>query len=278
MTILVSGARGKVGAALIRTLLASGHQVRAASAEPSQLILPENVTAVGFNPDQPDSLKQAFEGVEAVFLYAIRNGIENVIAAAEQAGVQRAVLLSSGSASEPDAEQQPLAMMHLVVERALAASTLSFSALRPGAFATNDLAWLAEIKQSGTVSLPYPEARQTPIHELDLAESAAAILTGSVQAEQVHQLSGPDLISFREQVAAIAQATGKPITVTEISRQQAAAQLAQNMPAAFVETLLDYWQQGVDSTEQPSDQVELLTGRPARSFRQWALDHAEDFG
>jgi hypothetical protein len=45
-----------------------------------------------------------------------------------------------------------------------------------------------------------------------------------------------------------------------------------------VDSALTYWASLVGHPEPVFDGVERVTGRPARTFREWARDHAGEFG
>lgn len=122
MTTLVTGSRGKVGAALIQLLHDRGAPVRAASAAPEKLELPAGVEAVKLDLKDPATFPAALTGVTSVFLYAEPSHIDAFLQQAEAAGVQHLVLLSSSSVLAPGAADNAIAASHLAVEQALAAS------------------------------------------------------------------------------------------------------------------------------------------------------------
>ena len=115
MTTLVTGARGKVGQGLIARLHAAGHTVRAASAHPAELTVPEGVETVALaldSPDDLDALDTELRGVRQVFLYPDPAGIHELIKAAEAAGVEHVVLLSSASVLGADADHDAAGLCH----------------------------------------------------------------------------------------------------------------------------------------------------------------------
>ncbi|MCX5211965.1 NAD(P)H-binding protein [Kitasatospora sp. NBC_00240] len=277
MTTLVTGARGKVGQAVISRLHAARHAVRAASADPSALTVPDGVEVAELVLDRPATFEAALRDVRQVFLYPNPAGIDALVAAAEAAGVEHVVLLSSSSVLGPDAERDPLAGHSLRVERALTASTLTCTFLRPDAFASNSFGWARAIGGALPVELAYPDAQIAPIHPEDIADIAAEALTGDSLTGRSFTLTGAESLAFREQIALLAQAVGREIEVRRITRAEAEGQLGAFMPAPMVSSLLNLWQAADGRPAEVADTTETLLGRPARTFRQWAEENAAAF-
>ncbi|MCX5199800.1 NAD(P)H-binding protein [Streptomyces sp. NBC_00249] len=278
MTTLVTGARGKVGQALITRLHSAGLTVRAASARPAELTVPDGVETAELALDRPETFASALRGVRQVFLYPQPAGIHDLVEAAEAAGVEHVVLLSSSSVLGPDAENDPLASHSLKVERALAASDLTCTFLRPDAFASNSLGWARPIGRSMPVQLAYPDAHIAPIHPEDIADIAFEALTGTALTGRSLTLTGAESLTFREQLAVLSDAVGREIPVEHISRAEAEQQMSGHMPAPMVTSLLDLWEAAdAHGPATVADTTETLLGRPARSFRQWADENAAAF-
>ncbi len=277
MTILVTGASGHVGRAVLDQLRAAGADVRASSRDPQAAHLPTGVSVVTADLTRPETLPVALDGVSRVFLYAQPEGIDGFVRAATAAGVEHVVFLSSSSTVTGPGASDPIAQRHLVVERALENSGMAWTFVRPGAFATNALNWAGSIRAEGVVRMPYPHAQTAPIHEADIAAVAVAALTGSALHGTAPVLTGPDALTQEEQVAQIGAALGRDLRVEKLTPDQARAAMAGSMPPPFVDTMLRMWAalEGVPATI--SDSVERITGHPARSFAQWACDHEADF-
>ncbi|MFB9236340.1 SDR family oxidoreductase [Plantactinospora siamensis] len=276
MTTLITGASGAVGGAVLRALHAAGHPLRASSRRPERLSLPVGVEAVPLDLARPDTVAAAFDGVDQVFLYAEPGGIDELIRAAETAGVRHVVLLSSSAVLSPDAESQPLGRHHLLVERALRRSDLDATLLRPGSFAGNAHGWAHPIRAGGPVELPYPQARMAPIHEADIADVAVVALTGAARTGREVTLTGPEALTLGEQVGQIAARLGRDIPVRELSRAEAERQWSRFMPADLAASLLDYQAGQVGVTPEITDAAQF-TGRPARTFGQWVDEHLDAF-
>lgn len=276
-TTLVTGARGGIGASLLRRLHSLGHDVRAASRAPEQLDVPAGVPVAGLDLADPATFGPALAGVGDVFLYAEPAAIDELLAAAIAAGVRRVVLLSSDSVTLPGGERNALARHHLLVERALLASGLPSVLLRPGAFAGNALAWATPIRTGQPVEQAYPDARTDPIHSEDIVDVAELAITTDTLDGQAISLGGPELLSFRDQVRILAELLDAPVELVELTRERAIEQMARHMPAPFVEALLDYWSQGTAEPAGAPHSVETITGRPGRTFRLWAEENLAAF-
>ncbi|MFF4187877.1 NAD(P)H-binding protein [Streptomyces sp. NPDC001691] len=277
MTVLITGSRGKVAAALIPLLPQHGVAVRAASASPDKLSLPEGVERVVCDLDDPATFPAALAGVESVFLYANPKHIEAFLSEAKAAGVQHIVLLSSSSVLAPDADTNAIAAMHRAVERGLESSGIQSTFLQPGGFAGNTLGWAWAIKSTGTVDLPYPETQSSPIHEADIAEAALAVLTRPELRGRAYHLTGPASLSAAEQVAILAEVIGRPLTVNAVSGQAWKESTAEFMPPAIADALLSYFASSDGRPDSVTPVVEELTGHPARTFEDWARENADAF-
>ncbi|MFB7666976.1 NAD(P)H-binding protein [Kitasatospora sp. NPDC056138] len=277
MTILITGARGKVGQAVIGRLHSAGLTVRAASASPAELTAPAGVEVAELALDRPETFDAALRGVRQVFLYPQPAGIHELVKAAEAADVEHVVLLSSSSVLGPDAEHDPLASHSLQVERALAASNLTCTFLRPDAFASNSLGWAYFIGRSMPIQLAYPDAHIAPIHPEDIADIAVEALTGTSLTGHSVTLTGPESLTFREQLALLADTLGRDIPVEQITRAEAEQQMGNYMPAPMVSSLLDLWEAADHGPAAIADTTQTLLGRPARTYRQWAAENASAF-
>jgi uncharacterized protein YbjT (DUF2867 family) len=151
--------------------------------------------------------------------------------------------------------------------------------------------WGPMIRGEGVVYEAFPDAAWWPVHERDIAEVAVAALLQDGHQGRFYDLNGPELISQRDQVAAIAAAIGREIRLEKVTPERARQiYLAQGGFAAdnadFLLGFEDYGgnksdpqtYDGLDpGSDGPLPTAEAVTGRPARTFAQWARDHAADF-
>ncbi|WP_433246256.1 NmrA family NAD(P)-binding protein [Streptosporangium sp. CA-135522] len=175
-------------------------------------------------------------------------------------------------------DRDPIALQHRAVETAVEDSGLDWTFIRPGMFATNALWWWREpIRGKGVVRLPYPESQTAPVHEKDLAALAVTTLRQPGHERRAYTVYGPESLTLRQQVEHIAKAIGRPIPINVISVTEAREELGRTMPPVGVEVIVKQWTARNGTPAQTSTLVEKITGRAARRFAEWAIDHAGDF-
>jgi uncharacterized protein YbjT (DUF2867 family) len=276
--ILVTGASGNVGRQVVDQLVTAGETVRAVSRHPGRVAWPDGVEAV--SGDLAAGLSaEVFDGVTALHLFPVPERAAEVVGAAEAAGVRHVTVLSSLAADS--AEHGPLSRRHLDVEQAVAASTLSWTFVRPGMFMTNTRQWAPLIRAEGVVRQPYPDSTTAPIHEVDIAAVAvAALLDPDRHAGHAYDLSGPEALSQLDRVAVLSRVIGRELRFVELSRDEARADLLASpwMSEGLADALLGLMAATVghrDGLVLPG--VEEVTGRPGRTFERWVQEHREEF-
>jgi uncharacterized protein YbjT (DUF2867 family) len=276
MSVLVVGASGGVGGAVVAGLFERGVEVRAASRNPSRLVMPPGVPVFAADLDHPVSFEAALDGVERVFLYADVAEPEALTPVLAAAGVQ-VVLLSSSAVTRPGAVEDFNGSRFLRVERAIEEAGLAHTFLRPGGFASNAARWSWGVKGESAVPLPYPDAVQVPIHEADIADVAVVALTTDTLLGCAPILTGLARLTLREQVATIGSVIGRRVEVIEQTEAESAALLARHVPDEWVRQIIKDWREAVGTTPPVSDEYRRITGRAPRSFRTWVEDHVDLF-
>lgn len=277
MTTLVIGARGAVGRHVLAGLQAVGRPVRASVRDLVQADFGPGVDVVQADLTRPETLPAALDGVDQVFLYAEPAGAADFGKAALVAGVERVVLLSSGSVLVPWATANPITVEHRITEELLAGSGPELVPIRPLVLANNARNWAGSIKSERTVRLVHPESVSAPIHERDIAEIALAALSGAEPREVSALLTGAEPVTLREQVALIAAAIGEPIAVEEIDEARAREMFGVGEPE-IVEAILHFVRRGTEADGwYRTDTFERVTGRRPVPFAAWAREHAAAF-
>lgn len=277
---LVIGATAHFGRQAVEELVAAGAPVRALTRTPDKAALPEGVEVVQGDLTEPHTLPAAMAGVEAVLLilpYGMDAG--PLLAAAQEAGVRRVVFLSSG-AVVAQAERQPdvIAQYHRDVEQAIEASGMEWTFLRLLFPAINSLPFAMQLKGGEVVRAPYTQAAVSAVHERDVAEVAAAILTRGGHAGRAYDLTGPQSLTQAQQVRILGDALGRALTVEDLDPEPVREQMSRFMDAEFLAALFGLMRDAVGKPAPVNDVVEQITGHPARTYAQWAADHKADFG
>ncbi|MFJ8712887.1 NAD(P)H-binding protein [Streptomyces violaceus] len=275
--ILVTGATGNIGRVLLRELsLGGAASVRGLTRDAGRVSFPDGIEAVEGDLGRADSLKGALEGVRSLFLLSGMGAEAGVVAAARQAGVEHVVLVSSITVQTHP--QLTAAGANLAVERLLKGSGMAWTILRPTQFASNTLWWAQSIRAEGVVRAPYADIGLPSVHPADIAAVARAALTEPGHRGRTYALTGPERVTVRQQVAAVAAALGREVTLVEISPEEAHRQMASFMGDETANAVLDLMGGDVnDELLTVRDTVAQVTGSAARSFRQWAAENGDAF-
>jgi uncharacterized protein YbjT (DUF2867 family) len=272
MTILVTGATGKVGRHLVDPLLRAGRRVRALTRDPSKAGLPAEVEVVAGDLTSAATLAPALEGVSAMHLIAFGDerytplaNPHELVALATRAGVRRVTVLT-GTDDE------------LAVARAVESSGVEWTHLRPAEFMANALFWGQSIRSEGVLRAPFGQQPHAMVDEADVAAVAAAALLEDGHAGRTYHLTGPEAFTRADAVRTIGEAIGRELRFVELTEEQGREQLrASGFPDDVVDAVLDYGRNPPPEACTVLPTVEQVTGRPARTFAGWAAEHAGAF-
>jgi NAD(P)H dehydrogenase (quinone) len=218
--ILVTGAGGKTGKAVLKALVARGAAVRAfvrsaAHHAALQAIGVHNVE-VGEMHD-PRAWSQAIRGTSAV--YHICPNVsphelpfaKALVAAADTPGIRRFVY---HSVLHPQIEAMPHHWSKLRVEEMLFSSALDITILQPTAYMQNSLAQWDRMVADGVYRVPYPvETRFSLVDLDDVAEAAALVLTSAGHSGATYELVGTPPLRQIEIAGTFGQTLNKAIRV-----------------------------------------------------------------
>ncbi len=273
--ILVTGAAGKTGRAVLRALSGHGELVRAQVHRADQVRLVEDLGAreavIGDMRDGP-ALGQAMRGARAVYHICPNISPDEVaigramIAAARAAGVEHLVY---HSVLHPQSEAMPHHWQKLRVEEALFESGLAHTILQPCAYMQNVLAGWRAIVEDGVHAVPYPvETRLSLVDLDDVAEAARVVLIEPGHVAATYELAGPEALTQTEVAAGLGRRLGRPVRAERIAvevwldRARAAG-----MSAYQVETLVKMFRyyERFGFCGNPRVLLQLI-GRPAGTF------------
>jgi uncharacterized protein YbjT (DUF2867 family) len=275
MVITVAGATGNVGGALVELLAAEGHEVRAIVRRAGARRWPDGVTEVTGDLTDGTGLRPAFAGAQGAFLLS---GYDDagLVEALRAGGVERVALLSSSSVPTSDLGNA-IAAYHIRSEQALRESGLAWTFLRPNSFSTNALQWADAIRAGEPVVAPFADVAVAVNDPRDVAAVAAVALTGGDHDGAALRITGPEALLPRERVAIVGELLGRELPFRAQDDAEARADMSARMPAAYVDALFDFFVAGAADETTVLPTVEQVLGRPPRSFRAWALEHADAF-
>jgi NAD(P)H dehydrogenase (quinone) len=216
--ILITGAGGKTGKAVLRALVTRGASVRAlvrnSAREATLKAIGARDVVVGAM-DDPKALARATHGIRAI--YHICPNVsphemafaKALVDAANSCGVPRLVY---HSVLHPQVEAMPHHWSKLRVEEMLLGSGLDITILQPTAYMQNSLAEWDRMIRDGIYRVPYPiETRLSLVDLDDVAEAAATVLTNAGHSDATYELVGTPPLSQIEIAAAFGRALKKPI-------------------------------------------------------------------
>src|SRR5262245_12718095 len=279
--ILVTGATGQIGREVVAQLSAAGLPVRALSRNPQATGLPTAIEVVGGDLSAPETLDDALDDVGAVFLVWVAplapaaRAIERIASRTE-----RIVFLSAPIRTNHPFFQQPndARHVHAGVEDLIEKSGMRWTMLRPGPFALNCRNWWApQIRKGDVVRWFYGAAQTAAVHERDIAAVAVRALCEERHDGRDYVLTGPESLTQREQLAIIGDSIGRTLVFDEVSPDAARREVIATWPPWVADMLLSAYAAAVDRPALVTSIIEEVTGTPARTFRDWAIDHVADF-
>ena len=233
--ILVTGAAGRTGRAVVRALAERGAAVRALVHRPEQNDLMVSIGAaqviVGDLGDR-STIERAVNGVSA--LYHICPNVnpleiefaELLIQASVKAEVRH---FGYHSVLHPQTERMVHHWRKLRVEEALFESGLSFTILQPCAYMQNLSAYIESIKTCGVIQLPYSvSARLSFVDLQDVADVVATVLCGPQHKGAVYELAGPEAVDHVRIAEIFHEVLGKPVQAQRIGLETWASSARRN--------------------------------------------------
>jgi uncharacterized protein YbjT (DUF2867 family) len=272
MTMLITGATGNAGSAVLRALAARGLPGRALVRSPREL--PDGIEPVYGDLNKPDTFADALDGVTGIFLLSGYDRLAELLANAVRAGVRRIVVLSSSSLDGD--VSNAVAAYHHATEAAVRATGLEWTFLRPNSFMSNALRWLDQLRAGDEVRVQFPDVPVSTIHPQDIGDVAVHALLGE-HDNAVLRLTGPVALTPVEQVAVLGEGIGRPLTAYPMTRAETHEALHASMPEPYARAIESFFgDRTIDETSVTST-VQDVTGRPARTFQDWVREHAALF-
>jgi uncharacterized protein YbjT (DUF2867 family) len=275
--ILVTGATGNIGGELVRALAGAGEEARGLiRRDDDRSRLPAGVEGVVGDLNRPETLSAALAGVRGVHLLSGYQDMPGLMAEIRRAGVDHVVLQSSSSVPGGDMDNA-VARYHILSEAAVRESGVAWTFLQPNSFMSNTVQWAPQLESGDVVRAPFPDVRVATIDPFDVAAVSARALTSKGHEGRSYRLSGPESLLPADRVAVLAEVLGRDLRFEGQSDAEARAEMSESMPAEYVDAFFSFFADGALDESQVLPTVEEITGRPPRSFEQWARTHADAF-
>jgi uncharacterized protein YbjT (DUF2867 family) len=283
--ILVTGATGKTGRALVQELVSMGVAVRAVVRDRAKAA---DIAAAGAeiavaDLSRAETLASILVGIDKAYLMTAADPQQvmlhsNFIRAAKQAGV-RHIVRHSVRGADPDSPIK-LGRWHAISQKELEDSGMVWTHLQPVYNMQNFLTFAATIQSQGAFYAPMRDGALSMVDARDVAAVAATTLVDDIHhRRKTYLITGPEALTFAEAAEQLSAVLGKPVRYTDVSREDARKALLQRgMPEWYVEDLLGFYDFYSTGAGAPlSDVVARITRQPGRRFRQFVQDYRSEF-
>jgi uncharacterized protein YbjT (DUF2867 family) len=282
MTILVTGATGRVGRHVVDQLATRGAAVRVLTRDPAKATFPAGIEVVKGDLLDLDALRAAFSGVRTLFLLNAVTGDEfsqAIIAlnVAREAGVERVVYLSVFEADR--AVNVPHFAVKYGAERMLEAMGFSATILRPTYFIDNEAMVKDVILNHGVYPIPIGGKGVAMVDSRDIAEVAAIELIrrdgapGKLPIERINVV-GPETLTGLQVAAIWSEVLGRPVAYGGDDPSGFEANMATFMPkwTAYEMRLMAerYVTDGMIPEAGDAERLAAMLGRPLHGYRETA--------
>jgi uncharacterized protein YbjT (DUF2867 family) len=286
-TVLVVGATGQVGRALVERLAADGLPVRAMvrnrKRAASLFAGLEGVTLVKADLADESAVVEAMAGVDKVFL----NGPvapemvawqARVIAAAARAAVKHVVAISSVGAGA-DASTQ-FGRWHGEIDTLLAESGVPYTILQPQFFVQNLLGSASSVQESDQLVAPMADAAVAMVDVRDVADVAAVVLgADGYGVNEVWTVTGPEALTYAEIARRMSQVVGREVAYVAVNPEEVQQQAIEaGAPEWFAQDIaLLYQELSGGLGAEVSATVSTVAGHSGRSVDYFLADFASEF-
>jgi len=286
MTILVTGATGRVGRQVVQQLVKRGADVRVLVRDTSKASFPAGVEVVQGDLLDIDALRTAFTGVNTLFLLNAVAGDEFTQALitlniAREAGVERVVYLSVIHSDR--FVNVPHFAVKSGAERMIERMGFSATILRPAYFIDNELMIKDVIFNHGIYPMPIGSKGVAMVDARDIAEVAAIELIRREQAPgklpiETINLVGPDTLTGSDLAAIWSDVLGRPVAYGGDDPTGFEQNLANFLPKwmAYEMRLMAerYISDGMIPEVGDVERLTKILGRPLHSYRNFATEIA----
>lgn len=228
MIVGISGASGKLGRLAVELALTQlpTDKIVASTRTPETLA---DLAKLGVHVrhgdfDDPASLRTAFAGVDRMFMVSASNATgkrsdqhTNAISAAKEAGVERLVFPSMPNVDDPRHPVGLAAREYQEAEDLVRGSGIPYAILRNAPYSElHVVERIAPVLASGMIRSNAGSGSAAFVSRLDVARAALAVLLDDDHEDQMHDITGPELLTYRQIADLLAEVTGHRVTYVEL--------------------------------------------------------------
>ncbi|GGZ82909.1 SDR family oxidoreductase [Algibacter mikhailovii] len=264
--ILVIGGTGKTGRRVVEQLQNKGFDPRIGSRQASP----------SFDWDDKDTWIHALKGIESMYVTyypdlavpGAKDAIASLTHLAKELGVKKMVLLSGKGETEAEA-----------CETIVMTSGLDYTIVRASWFNQNwSESFFLDPILSGEVALPMSDVLIPFVDANDIAEVAATVLMDDAYNGEIIEVTGPELITFKQIIDSIAKTSDRRLNFYDITLEQYVDGMKHMQIPPDVVWLIEYLFSHV--LTNPKNQVvvhdiERVLGRKAKPFIAYAQETAK---
>jgi uncharacterized protein YbjT (DUF2867 family) len=273
--VLVTGASGVLGRAIVSALSDAGIVVRQAVRSPKKA--KDGIESVRFDYTEPATFVPSLNGMLGLLLMAppldseAPGKLGPVIAQAKKSAIEHIVLVSAFGVNHN--EQGPLRIVeHMVID-----SGVAYTILRPNFFMENfsEGAMCSAIRGQGGIFVAAGDGKTSFISVRDIAASVVSAFKTPLKGREF-DLTGPEALNYTEIARIIGDVSSRPVTYHALTEEQMnAGALAAGMPEPAVAYLgMLYGVVRAGYAAGVTSDVETVTGRKPISFKEFAQGSA----
>jgi uncharacterized protein YbjT (DUF2867 family) len=279
--ILVTGATGTSGAAIVRALLERAERPRVLVRDPEKAaaLLGDDVEIARGDTNDPDSLDAALEGVDRTLMLSpsipeLAQLEANVVDAAQRAGVKHVVKFSVFGADANSSMR--FQRQHAESERRLKDSGIAWTMLRPTFFMQN-LFGLRDSIRGGAIYMPTGDGRASHVDVRDIAAVAAVALTDSGHEGKAYEITGPQSLSYADIAAVLARVLGHDVKHFDVTPEAAKqAMLGAGIPEWNVDGINELSAATkAGRFDRETTTVKDVAGKDPVTLEQFVREHAD---
>lgn len=264
--ILIIGGTGKTGRRVVEQLQKKGIQPRIGSRQATP----------SFDWDDKNTWIESLKGIEKMYITyypdlavpGAKETIESLTYLAKELGVKKIVLLSGKGEVEAEA-----------CEAIVKNSGVDYTIVRASWFNQNwSESFFLDPILSGEVALPMSNVLIPFVDANDIAEVAATVLLDNDYNGKTIEVTGPELITFKDIIHTISTVTNRNLNFHEITLEQYIEGMRQMQLPEDVIWLIEYLFSNVltnPNNQKISNDIEQVLGRKARTFLEYARETAE---